>query len=132
MSGAVTSRRLASSGRDHPRLSRWWRSAAPTAAASPPPTARRLAIGERYRRLAYPWSDAGSPRTGQNAGMKPMDRLRRLCLSLPEAYEERTWGRGDVSCLQEDLLHGGWPRPVPPVGLAQDDPRGPSGPPGSG
>lgn len=24
--------------------------------------------------------------------VKPMDRLRPICLSLPEAYEEETWG----------------------------------------
>jgi hypothetical protein len=48
-------------------------------------------------------------------GVEPADRLRRLCLALPEAYEQETWGsatyrvRGKIFAIQSGGSSPGTP-----------------------
>ncbi|HZU71735.1 MAG TPA: MmcQ/YjbR family DNA-binding protein [Acidimicrobiales bacterium] len=52
------------------------------------------------------------------AGPKPIDRLRRICLALPEAYEEETWGEATFRVRKKIFcMAGGHDPAVPSVSL---------------
>jgi hypothetical protein len=54
----------------------------------------------------------GSKRTGRRLGCTPVDRLRAICLALPEATEKIAWGeptwrvRGKLFAQLDDHHHG--------------------------
>jgi hypothetical protein len=54
----------------------------------------------------------GSRRTGRRPGRTPVDRLRAICLALPEATEKIAWGeptwrvRGKLFAQLDDHHHG--------------------------
>ena len=88
--------------------------------------AKAPAPGERPRRARGGGTRAGRPRTGRRT---PLDRLRAICLALPEATEKLAWGEptwrvgGKLFGLFDDHHHGAehvavW-LPAPP--LVQDE-----------
>jgi predicted DNA-binding protein (MmcQ/YjbR family) len=46
--------------------------------------------------------------------LKPIDRLRRICLSLPEAYEEETWGEATFRVRKKIFCMAGGHDPAQP------------------
>lgn len=45
---------------------------------------------------------------------RPVSRLRRICLSLPEAYEQETWGEATFRVRKKIFCMAGGPDPARP------------------
>jgi predicted DNA-binding protein (MmcQ/YjbR family) len=64
--------------------------------------------------VGFPASDGHIP----SVTRRPMDRLRRICLALPEAYEEETWGAATFRVRKKIFcMAGGHDRSRPSVSL---------------